>query len=262
MIPISALTSKALRQRRALTNSATTVRRLPAASASPGSATATSTPDPRLGLTSIHFRPMRAKPSRVSHTRSVPRCEVRPKVPSVGLLPGDVINVRFTKWCGRGHWEFAGVLLGCDEHGTWVGGSTGTQLARPGNAFKSRYDWVTLFPESEPWVASFRNSLDTTIAVYVDITTAPVWSGPEVSMVDLDLDVLLMRDGTLLLDDEDEFDEHRVTLAYPDELVDLARHSAHNVMTAVGSRLEPFGDVGRTWLSEFTRRDERYPESR
>ncbi len=147
--------------------------------------------------------------------------------------PSDLINVRFTKYGGGGHWEFVGTLLSGDEHGTWVGCSTGTELARPGHAFRSGHDWVTLFPDGQPWVATFRNSPDP-VTVYVDITTAPVWSGPEVSMVDLDLDVVLTRDGTLLLDDEDEFEEHRVTLAYPSVLVALARRAAEVVSTSAG----------------------------
>ena len=53
-------------------------------------------------------------------------------------------------------------------------------------------------------------------------------------MVDLDLDVVLTRDGDLLLDDEDEFDQHRVTLGYPDDLV--AAGTAHR-RRAAGRRL-------------------------
>ena len=34
-------------------------------------------------------------------------------------------------------------------------------------------------------------------------------------MVDLDLDVIRMRDGRIILDDEDEFEEHQVRYAYP-----------------------------------------------
>ncbi len=168
-----------------------------------------------------------------------------------GRAASDLISVRFTKYGGGGHWEFVGTLLGGDEHGTWAGCSTGTELARPGHAFRSGHDWVTLFPDGLPWVASFHDAPDP-VAVYVDITTAPVWSGPEVSMVDLDLDVVLTRDGTLLLDDEDEFEDHRVTLGYPSELLSLARRAAENLMTAVAARVEPFGEVGQAWLSAFT----------
>ena len=72
-------------------------------------------------------------------------------------------------------------------------------------------------------------------------------------MVDLDLDVVLLRDGTLFVDDEDEFAQHQVELAYPPEVVAMARGTADEVLAAVGNRSEPFGDVGRDWLARFSR---------
>lgn len=143
--------------------------------------------------------------------------------------------------------------LGRDEHGTWAGAAVGTRLARPGAAFESGHDWVTCFPDSSPWAASFYDSPQQLIAVYVDVTTVPLWAGATVTMVDLDLDVVLMRDGHLFLDDEEEFDEHRVTLAYPPEVVELAVRTAAELMTAVRDRREPFGDVGATWLTTASR---------
>jgi protein associated with RNAse G/E len=66
-------------------------------------------------------------------------------------------------------------------------------------------------------------------------------------MVDLDLDVVLTRDGDLLLDDEDEFDEHRVTLGYPADVVTLARRTADELMTAAAAGHVPFGEAGSRW---------------
>ena len=100
-------------------------------------------------------------------------------------------------------------------------------------------------PARPAWAASFYDSADQPIAVYVDVTTPAVWDGPHVTMVDLDLDVVLSRDGSLLLDDEDEFDEHRVTLGYPADVVALARRTADELMTAAAEEAEPFGDGGQ-----------------
>ena len=67
-------------------------------------------------------------------------------------------------------------------------------------------------------------------------------------MTDLDLDVILMRDGSLVLDDEDEFDVHRVELGYPLDLVDLARRTADEVLAAIWDGAEPFGSACGSWL--------------
>jgi hypothetical protein len=52
---------------------------------------------------------------------------------------------------------------------------------------------VTLVPRKAPWAASFYDSPEQPIAVYVDLTTPAVWSGSTVTIVDSDLDVILRR---------------------------------------------------------------------
>jgi uncharacterized protein len=164
------------------------------------------------------------------------------------LRDGDLLDVRFTKWGGGRHWEFLLRCLGVDEHGVWGVGDAGTRLWRPGAAFASESSWVTLFPHHAAWSASFYDSPDQPIATYVDMTTVPQWTGATVTMVDLDLDVILLHDGSLVLDDEEEFEAHRVELCYPEELVHLARRSADEVLAAVWEGAEPFGSVGAAWL--------------
>ena len=180
-------------------------------------------------------------------------------VSAVVLQPGADVAVRFTKWGGGRHWEFPVTYLGRDEHGHWGGAPVGTRLERPGHGFVSAFAWVTLFPEGKPWAASFYDSRHGEVAVYVDMTTPPVWAGAEVSMVDLDLDVVLRRDGSLILDDEDEFDDHRVALRYPAEIVELARRSAAEVLAAVSAGAEPFAQVGHRWLGTLAEADRVQP---
>jgi protein associated with RNAse G/E len=86
------------------------------------------------------------------------------------------------------------------------------------------------------------------------MTTVPEWTGRTVTMADLDLDVVLRRDGSLVLDDEDEFEDHRVELDYPDHLVRLARRTADEVLAAVRDGAEPFGAVGAAWLAQVGER--------
>ena len=169
----------------------------------------------------------------------------------MALRPGDPVAVRFTKWGGGAHWEFPVTFLGADDLGTWCGAPAGTWLERPGASFASTFAWVTLFPHHLPWAASYYDSVDQPISVYVDVTTPAFWDGPLVTMVDLDLDVVMHRDGDLLLDDEDEFDEHTVTLGYPAEVVDLARCTADELMAAAAVGHEPFGPAGSRWLARL-----------
>ena len=182
-------------------------------------------------------------------------------LPPGGLTPGTPVAGRFTKWGERPHWQWTGVYVGTDEHGHWWYAPPGTRCVRPGADFVGEHDWVSLAPHEGAWAAGFYPD-DKEVSVYVDMSTAPRWQrrdptldhwgadGPEweVTMVDLDLDVVLTREGHLFVDDEDEFDEHRLSLGYPPEVVALARATRDTVLAAVARGDEPFGSVGHAWL--------------
>ena len=171
---------------------------------------------------------------------------------------------RFTKWGDGRHWEWVGRYLGADEHGDWWFAPPGTRCVRPGRDFIEEVGWVSVAPVGRGWAASFYPD-SKHISVYVDMTTPAVWQrrgsvgehgdvGPEweVTMVDLDLDVVLTREGHLFVDDEDEFAEHQVSLGYPPEVVALAEDAARTVLAAVAEGREPFATVGDAWLRRVT----------
>jgi hypothetical protein len=128
--------------------------------------------------------------------------------------------------------------------------------------FQEEVGWVSMVPHVGGYAASFYPD-PKHISVYVDMTTEPRWrrrtpgsqlaDGPdaplwEVAMVDLDLDVVLTREGHLYVDDEDELEQHRVLLGYPVEIVALAQQWRDVVFDAVAKGDEPFGSVGPEWL--------------
>ena len=102
------------------------------------------------------------------------------------------VRVECRKWPDDPHWEFDGVLLGVDAHGTWIGITQGTLLASPVRAFQAAADHVTLVPHDAWWLGTFygddpKRPFDT----YVDIAMPAVWHGADlVRAVDLDLDVI------------------------------------------------------------------------
>jgi uncharacterized protein len=170
--------------------------------------------------------------------------------------PGSAVRLEFTKWGALPHWEMDAVLLGTDEHGDWLGFPVGTPMSRPGLALVSPNPQVGLLPAGGAfgtgWVATFHGpGHKNEVTTYVDITTPASWDGTVARAVDLDLDVVELRDGTVFLDDEDEFEEHAVSLAYPDDVVDLARASSELVLTAVRRHLPPFDGAHATWLERL-----------
>jgi protein associated with RNAse G/E len=71
-----------------------------------------------------------------------------------------------------------------------------------------------------------------------------------VTMIDLDLDVIKRRDGTVFIDDEDEFAEHQVKYAYPADVIATARQTCDWLVQAVSTE-EPFLTVYKTHLDKI-----------
>ena len=157
-----------------------------------------------------------------------------------------------TKWGGRPHWEYDGVFLGTDQHGAWLGCPRGTFYSRPGMEFVGDFAGVVLVPaDGAAHLATFNDRV-AKAAIYVDMATPPVWDGTTLRAVDLDLDVIKLQDGTVYVDDEDEFAEHQVAFGYPPEVVAMAERSAAEVLAAVQQGAAPYdGPTAEAWLRQL-----------
>ncbi len=161
------------------------------------------------------------------------------------------LAVTFTKYDGSLHWHMTAQRLGEDEHGVWAGLPVGSTMARGSEpAVVMDVAGVVLVPRDAWWVGWF-NAEPHKYAVYCDITTPPSWRGDaEVTMVDLDLDVVRRRPrDTVELLDEDEFIEHAARYAYPADVVAAAQGASRELLAAVESRTGPFGGAHRSWLA-------------
>jgi protein associated with RNAse G/E len=166
----------------------------------------------------------------------------------------DAVRVVYTKFDGSLHWHHTMHSLGEDEHGIWLGAPAG-MIARRGHdgpEVVAAHPQVMLFPRGVWWTAVF-NGEPSSVEIYCDITTPATWPQPgEVTMVDLDLDVIRERaDGAVKLLDEDEFQEHQIGYGYPPDVIASASQSAAWLMTAVSESREPFSSTYRGWLGQL-----------
>lgn len=152
------------------------------------------------------------------------------------------------KWPDTPHWRMHLDVLGRDEYGTWLGRKPPVAVDGPQGPMDFTHTFVLCVPQNEWWVIS-HDAAPREIEVYVDVAMPAEWVSPShVTTVDLDLDVIRMRDGTVFLDDEDEFAEHRISLGYPTDVVTKALETSKWLLEAVAERREPFGDAGKRYL--------------
>jgi len=166
---------------------------------------------------------------------------------------GHPVFVETTKWGGRPHWQYTGAYLGVDELGDWVGFPAGTHNHRPGMEFHSEVDTVMLVPRHGAYLPAF-HAPGIWCDLYVDIATPAEWGGADGAVlhsVDLDLDVIRLSDGTVKLDDEDEFEHHQIAYGYPAEIIALAEEWTERVYAAVLAGEPPFDGRAEGWLERL-----------
>lgn len=165
------------------------------------------------------------------------------------MTPRPSRTVQYRKWDGSLHWRHDMVLLGGDEHGTWLGARVGSVVQRGSEPPRSLgFAFVQLIRPDEPWTAIF-NAPGAKYDVYIDLTTPARWvDDSTVELVDLDLDVVRHPSGAVALLDEDEWAEHRDRFGYPADLIDRTETAATELLASVGDGAEPFGTASSRWL--------------
>jgi protein associated with RNAse G/E len=166
----------------------------------------------------------------------------------------DAVDLVLRKFDGRPHRWVTARLLGDDEYGTWLGTPRGTVVhyaygSRPTG--RTRADAVRLLPSDGWWMAMFLADPDVR-ELYCDVISPPVWTAAgEITVIDLDIDVIRYRaDKRVVVEDEDEFEEHRATLGYPPEVVAGALAGAASLRAALLRDEEPFAGHYRGWLAQ------------
>jgi protein associated with RNAse G/E len=160
------------------------------------------------------------------------------------------VRVVYRKYDGKAHRDYPARRLAEDDVGTWLGVTAGTKSIYHGRPSVEQIPFVLLVPHSAWWTGMF-NPPPRTSEVYCDITSPARWEGDSVHLVDLDLDVVRRRaTGLVELRDEDEFEAHRVSFGYPEELVVAAKAAARWLLTALGDGTEPFASAYRKWLAQ------------
>jgi uncharacterized protein len=152
------------------------------------------------------------------------------------------------KWPDRLHWQFEMTRLGADEHGTWFSIARGETARRGTEApVPIPHSFVSLVPSDTWWEVEFY-ATHPLWELYVNIGTPCEWRGSTVRQVDLDLDVVRTRAGTIEVLDEDEFADHQRQFGYPPAVIEGAQRATAEVIDLLTRRAEPFDAAAGRWL--------------
>lgn len=176
--------------------------------------------------------------------------------PQGGLKTATQITIRRHKWPDRDHYTAVATVLGSDSWGVWAGMRRGAWWYRDGQpVHQARSDLVELLPIEVGWAAEWYEQRPggPDFELYCDVTGPLSWGGTDVTMVDLDLDVIRTFTGETRLLDEDEFELHQVELAYPASMIALARETAAQLMDRVSLRKPPFEGAHLSWFELWKR---------
>ena len=159
-------------------------------------------------------------------------------------------TIEIQKWGGALSARYRAIAMGEDALGIWTGVPAGTFVRKSDRWGRFREGFVTCVPRDTWWVASFYRD-HPMIHVYVDVIAPATFDDGEIRYVDLDLDVVKLHDGTVRVDDEEEFEERRVALGYPEDVVLRARQTAQQLVGAMLTGEEPFTTTGDAWLGRL-----------
>ena len=174
----------------------------------------------------------------------------------------DAVDLVLRKFDGRPHRQVTARLLGEDAYGTWLATPRGSVVSYhygPRPIGRTKTDAVRLVTEGGWWMAMFLAE-PARREIYCDVISPARWTGPaEITVVDLDIDLVRYRDGRVEVEDEDEFAEHRDELGYPPEIVAGALDGAAELRAALIRDDEPFASHYRGWLDRVGGGDGRRP---
>jgi uncharacterized protein len=168
--------------------------------------------------------------------------------PFADLPPGTRVTIRALKYDGREyrrwHVEYVGPVVGGVERGAVfspvVEGRTpffgGDRAAEFFYADRG-YNVIAGYAPDGALRACYCN-----ICAPARFAGDP--DGPEISFVDLDLDVLVWPDGRCVVTDEDDFARNTVAYGYPPALQAAARDAVSALLRAVKEREAPFDRIG------------------
>lgn len=167
---------------------------------------------------------------------------------------GQVLRLYSRKYDGSEHYTFDGRVVDASNHELLFFVAAGTPLNSYRGAWRSNMHMLCFYWTDRyynlcvSWYPDWRPRAD-----YVNIATPATWTGAGIHVIDLDLDLIRRADDPrVVLDDADEFEQHRQRWHYPEWLVQHCREAAVTVAARLEHGHYPFDVTVHHWARGIT----------
>lgn len=164
------------------------------------------------------------------------------------LAPGDRLPVASTKYDGSLHYRFDLTVVSDGDGELRAWGPVGITMESYRGTFRAHHHALHVHWRDRDYnLLVFWHADWTPHEHYVNIALPSTWDDGTLRFVDLDLDLIRRTDGAVVLDDADEFDEHRLRFSYPPELVARVWAAVDEVRDLMERRVPPFDTTLYDW---------------
>jgi len=166
-----------------------------------------------------------------------------PELPPFDLSQaGRSIRVLSTKYDGSPHYDYRARIIDEAPGIIRVVADEGTPFVsyRAESEFRAS---MTLLFFTDRWFNVYHNHRPMGrlgMLSYANVGTPARLEGDTIHWIDLDLDVIVTQEQGLIVDDEDEFQDHLVRMSYPDDVIRRAIESKDTLLRLARDHAFPF----------------------
>ncbi len=163
-------------------------------------------------------------------------------LPPLDLSRAQPVRIHSTKYDGSLHYQYEGRLVDQGEGYLRVVVEQGTSFV----SYRERGVTLAAMTQiyfTDRWYNAFHNHEPIgrrRMLTYCNVGTPARLEGDTIRWVDLDLDVIETQALGLIVDDEDEFADHRVRMAYPEDIIRHAEVARDELLVLGQSHAFPF----------------------
>lgn len=167
-------------------------------------------------------------------------------------MEGETIQIHSYKHNGHIHriWEETTVLKGTNT--VVIGGNDRTMVTESDGR-----TWITREPaicyyHSQYWFNILGMLREDGIHYYCNLSSPFVFDDEALKYIDYDLDIKVFPDMTYVLLDEDEYEEHRKLMGYPDVIDKILKANMVKLIDWIRQKKGPFApDFVDQWYERF-----------